>query len=180
MRSINIDSLSEAELIELNHKIVACLRFLGQMRSHSVMLDFRIGEKVKFRPTGRPELIGTLTRYNKKNRDRYYGERRALECRSGAAFPAGFPRKPKCEKFKYHRRPVRGSCAEEMNSLGIVVPHPRYLDGEVFDFSSIISLCHVFLLEICSLTGGHRAIVRARIKECNARSSGLPLWRWDW
>ncbi|HEV1994701.1 MAG TPA: hypothetical protein VGR03_10250 [Candidatus Acidoferrum sp.] len=66
MRGINIDSLSEEELVELNHKIVARLRFLGQMRSHSVMLDFRIGEKVKFRPTGRPELIGTLTRYNKK------------------------------------------------------------------------------------------------------------------
>jgi hypothetical protein len=66
MRSINIDSLSEEELVDLNHRIVARLRFLGQMRSHSVMLDFRIGEKVKFRPTGRPELIGTLTRYNKK------------------------------------------------------------------------------------------------------------------
>jgi hypothetical protein len=36
------------------------------MRSHGAMLNFRIGEKVKFRPTGRPELIGTLTRYNKK------------------------------------------------------------------------------------------------------------------
>jgi hypothetical protein len=66
MRGINIDSLSEEELVELNHKIVARLRFLGQMRSHSAMLDFRIGEKVKFRPTGRPELTGTLTRYNKK------------------------------------------------------------------------------------------------------------------
>jgi hypothetical protein len=66
MRGINIDSLSEEELVELNHKIVARLRFLGQMRSHSAMLDFRIGEKVKFRPSGRPELTGTLTRYNKK------------------------------------------------------------------------------------------------------------------
>jgi hypothetical protein len=66
MRIINIDSLSEEELVELNHKIVTRLRFLGEMRSHGAMLDFRIGEKVKFRPTGRPELIGTLTRYNKK------------------------------------------------------------------------------------------------------------------
>ncbi|MGB7845624.1 MAG: hypothetical protein WBL63_08430 [Candidatus Acidiferrum sp.] len=36
------------------------------MRSHSAMLDFRIGERVKFHPDGSPELFGTLTRYNKK------------------------------------------------------------------------------------------------------------------
>ena len=66
MRKIDIDSLSGKELIELNHKIVAPLRFLHQMRSHAEMLDFRIGEKVRFRPTGHPELIGTVTRYNKK------------------------------------------------------------------------------------------------------------------
>src|SRR5713101_8123900 len=66
MRHIDIDSLSEEELIELNHKIVARLRFLSQMRSHSTMLDFRIGERVKFRPDGRPEVTGILTQYNKK------------------------------------------------------------------------------------------------------------------
>jgi hypothetical protein len=66
MRHIDIDSLSEDELIELNHKIVARLRFLSQMRSHSAMLDFRVGERVKFHPDGGPELLGTLTCYNKK------------------------------------------------------------------------------------------------------------------
>jgi hypothetical protein len=66
MRPIDIDSLSEEELIELNHKVVARLRFLSQMRSHSAMLDFRIGERVKFRATGSPEVTGILTRYNKK------------------------------------------------------------------------------------------------------------------
>ena len=66
MSKFDIDSLSEQDLIELNHKIVARLRFLSQMRSHSQMLDFRIGERVKFRPDGRPELTGTLTQYNKK------------------------------------------------------------------------------------------------------------------
>ena len=63
---IDIDSLSEKELIELNHKIVARLRFLNQMRSHADMLAFRIGERVRFRPSGRAEVTGTLTRYNKK------------------------------------------------------------------------------------------------------------------
>jgi hypothetical protein len=66
MRHIDIDSLSEDQLIELNHKVVARLRFLSQMRSHSAMLDFRVGERVKFHPDGSPELLGTLTRYNKK------------------------------------------------------------------------------------------------------------------
>lgn len=66
MQKIDIDSLTEQELIELNHKIVARLRFLSQMRSHSDMLDLRIGEKVRFRPSGQGEVMGTLTRYNKK------------------------------------------------------------------------------------------------------------------
>jgi hypothetical protein len=35
MRPIDIDALSEDELIELNHKVVARLRFLSQMRSQS-------------------------------------------------------------------------------------------------------------------------------------------------
>src|ERR1700688_1338319 len=66
MSNFDIDSLSEEDLIELNHKIVARLRFLSQMRSHSKMLDFRIGERVKFQPDGRPEVTGILTQYNKK------------------------------------------------------------------------------------------------------------------
>ncbi len=66
MTHFDIDSLSEENLIELNHKIVARLRFLSQMRSHSKMLDFRIGERVRFRPDGRPEVTGVLTQYNKK------------------------------------------------------------------------------------------------------------------
>lgn len=66
MAEFNIDSLSEEELIDLNHKIVARLRFLNQMRSHTAMLDFRLGERVRFHPTGRGNLTGTITRYNKK------------------------------------------------------------------------------------------------------------------
>src|SRR5579885_3520572 len=66
MSRIDIDALSEEELIELNHKVVARLRFLREMRSHAEMLDFRIGERVAFRPPGRTELTGVITRYNKK------------------------------------------------------------------------------------------------------------------
>jgi hypothetical protein len=64
--TIDIDKLSEEELIDLNNRIVARLRFLSQMRAHSQMLDFKIGDRVAFQPAGHPRLIGMLTRYNKK------------------------------------------------------------------------------------------------------------------
>lgn len=63
---VDIDRLTEAELIDLNHRIVARLRFLDQMRAHSDMLDFRIGDRVTFQPPGRKQVEGMLTRYNKK------------------------------------------------------------------------------------------------------------------
>ena len=66
MMKIDIDKLSEAELIDLNHRIVERLRFLSQMRAHSQMLDLKIGERVTFHPDGHPPLFGIVTRYNKK------------------------------------------------------------------------------------------------------------------
>jgi hypothetical protein len=63
---IDIDKLSEDELIDLNNRIVARLRFLNQMRAHSQMLDFKIGDRVTFQPEGRTPLFGIITRYNKK------------------------------------------------------------------------------------------------------------------
>jgi hypothetical protein len=66
MAKIHIDELSEAELIELNNRILERLRFLSQMRAHSQMLDYRIGERVTFHPAGYPPLAGVVTRYNRK------------------------------------------------------------------------------------------------------------------
>jgi hypothetical protein len=63
---INIDELTESELVDLNHRIVERLRFLNQMRVHSRMLEFKIGDRVSFKPDDRPPLTGMLTRYNKK------------------------------------------------------------------------------------------------------------------
>ena len=42
---IDIDKLTEAELIDLNHRIVARLRFLSQMQAHARMLEFKIGDR---------------------------------------------------------------------------------------------------------------------------------------
>jgi len=63
---IDIDKLTEQELIELNHRVVERLRFLAQMRAHGAMMRFSIGQRVSFDPGDRPPLTGTLTKYNKK------------------------------------------------------------------------------------------------------------------
>jgi len=63
---INIDELTEAELIDLNHRIVERLRFLKQMRAHEKMLEFKIGDRVTFQPEGHSRVAGMLVRYNRK------------------------------------------------------------------------------------------------------------------
>ncbi len=65
--AIDIDALTEAELIDLNNRIVARLRLIQQMRAHASMLEFSIGERVSFQPDGRPALYGILTKYNRKS-----------------------------------------------------------------------------------------------------------------
>jgi hypothetical protein len=63
---INIDNLSEDELIELNHRIVERLKFLETMHTHNEMMQFSPGEQVSFEPPGRGRQIGTLVKFNKK------------------------------------------------------------------------------------------------------------------
>lgn len=63
---IDIDRLTEAELIDLNNRVVERLRLLNQMRAHAEMLEFRIGDRVSFQPQGKPAVVGMLTRYNRK------------------------------------------------------------------------------------------------------------------
>jgi hypothetical protein len=63
---IDIDTLTEAELIDLNNRVVERLKFLNQMRAHGQMLQFRIGDRVSFQPEGHPIVVGMLTRYNRR------------------------------------------------------------------------------------------------------------------
>ena len=63
---IDIDTLTEAELVDLNNRVVARLRFLSEMRAHARMLEFKIGDRVSFEPDGQPTVVGMITRYNKK------------------------------------------------------------------------------------------------------------------
>ena len=63
---IDIDKLTEAELIDLNNRVVARLQFLAQTRAHAQMLEFKIGDRVSFQPDGHRRVVGMLTRYNRK------------------------------------------------------------------------------------------------------------------
>lgn len=63
---IDIDELSEKELIELNHRIVERLKFLESIRRHEEMIEFRVGERVSFSPPGREKQFGVLVKYNRK------------------------------------------------------------------------------------------------------------------
>jgi hypothetical protein len=83
---IDIDSLTEAELVDLNNRIVERLRFLHQARSHRRMLDFKIGDRVSFQPEGR---YGGWHAHplQQKVGYRHHGGRRALECRSALVAP---------------------------------------------------------------------------------------------
>lgn len=64
--TIDIDKLTEAQLIDLNNRVVARLKFLHEMRAHARMLDFSIGETVSFQPEGHPVLTGIIAKYNRK------------------------------------------------------------------------------------------------------------------
>jgi hypothetical protein len=63
--AIDIDALTEPELVDLNHRIVARLQFLRHLEAHASMLEYRIGERVTFHPDGRPPVTGLITRYNR-------------------------------------------------------------------------------------------------------------------
>ena len=65
--AIDIDRLTEAELIDLNQRIVERLRFLQQMRAHASMLQFSLGDRVTFDTDDGRSIVGTLMRYNKKS-----------------------------------------------------------------------------------------------------------------
>ena len=64
--TIDIDKLTEDELIELNHRVVERLKFLESFHAHNEMMQFTPGEQVSFKPSGKERLIGTLVKFNKK------------------------------------------------------------------------------------------------------------------
>ncbi|MEZ5740911.1 MAG: hypothetical protein R3E68_16625 [Burkholderiaceae bacterium] len=46
--TIDIDKLTYQELLELNHRVVARLKFLDSMHAHAEMMSFNPGARVSF------------------------------------------------------------------------------------------------------------------------------------
>ena len=65
MKTIDLDSLSEAELRELNREIVRRLEFYSSTRRKMQLMSFRIGDRVEF-DTDHGVVTGTVTRVNQK------------------------------------------------------------------------------------------------------------------
>jgi hypothetical protein len=63
---IDIDQLTEPELIDLNRRIVERLKMIAALRAHQQMMKFSVGQRVRFEPPGRGVLEGFVSRYNRK------------------------------------------------------------------------------------------------------------------
>ncbi|WP_211904892.1 hypothetical protein [Xanthomonas maliensis] len=63
--AIDIDKVTEAELIDPKHRIVERLRFMQHARDHATMLRFSIGDRVTFEPDMGGPVYGVVVRYNK-------------------------------------------------------------------------------------------------------------------
>jgi len=63
---LDIDAMSEPQLIDLNRRIVERLKMIQALRSHQQMMKFSVGQRVRFEPPGRGVLEGFVSRYNRK------------------------------------------------------------------------------------------------------------------
>jgi len=63
--SIDIDPLTEDELVALNHRIIERLKYLDTLQAHRDMMAFNIGSRVSF-DSKRGRQLGTLTKFNQK------------------------------------------------------------------------------------------------------------------
>lgn len=62
-----LEQFTEEELVHLNQLIVERLRIMQHVRAHNAMIQFRIGQRVKFTDNTGQEVRGTLTKYNRKS-----------------------------------------------------------------------------------------------------------------
>ena len=62
---INIDNLSEDELLTLNRRVIARLKLIQQHNTLNSMVKFEVGQRVSFDPDGRMRT-GILIKFNPK------------------------------------------------------------------------------------------------------------------
>ncbi len=65
MKKINLDSMSETELRELNREIIMRLKFYSETRQKVQLMSFRIGDRVEF-DTDQGFIDGVVIRINQK------------------------------------------------------------------------------------------------------------------
>jgi hypothetical protein len=65
MKNIDLESMSEAELRELNREIVRRLEVYTYTRRKMQLMSFRIGDRVEF-DSDQGTITGTITRLNQK------------------------------------------------------------------------------------------------------------------
>src|SRR4051812_18766706 len=62
-----LELLTEEELVQLNRMIVARLRLMQQIRAHGTMMNFRLGQRVKFTSASGELVRGVISRHNQKS-----------------------------------------------------------------------------------------------------------------
>ena len=63
--NINIDNLTEDELLALNRRVIARLKLIQQHSTLNSMIKFEVGQRVSFDPDGRMRT-GMLIKFNPK------------------------------------------------------------------------------------------------------------------
>ena len=63
--NINIDNLTEDELLALNRRVIARLKLIQQHSTLNSMIKFEVGQRVSFDPDGRVRT-GILIKFNPK------------------------------------------------------------------------------------------------------------------
>lgn len=63
---LDLNALTEAQLLALNRRIVERLKYLQQTRVHQMMMKFSVGERVGFETREGRFVSGILVRNNKK------------------------------------------------------------------------------------------------------------------
>ena len=86
---IGLDRLTESELIDLNHRVVARLRMLAELRAHSSVLAFKVGERVSFEAEDGPSDYRDARALQQEDGKPRYRRRTPLERVAGSAEARG-------------------------------------------------------------------------------------------
>lgn len=64
--SIDIDTLSREELVELNDRVIERLKYLDMVHAQQAMMTLNIGSQVSFDSPRHGRVFGTVIKFNRK------------------------------------------------------------------------------------------------------------------